>query len=153
MGAAGGVVAAGGGVACGIRLFFEKNGFYTISENSAKRLYTSSFVLYPPQQMPPSRQERRKAERDAAKRAPVQAGAASANPRGDWTTQTDDPRVLLRALGAEALQRRAGEGDRDAQYSLVGRCRLTVSKTELKARLISALETKIHKLLSSLLSN
>jgi hypothetical protein len=52
----------------------------------------------------PSRQERRKAERDAAKRAP-QAGAAGAagaaaalanlnvNAGGDWTTQTEDPTV------------------------------------------------------------
>ena len=80
----------------------------------------------------PSRQERRKAERDAAKRAPAQAGAAGAagaaaalanlnvnvNPVGDWTTQTKDPRVLVRALGAEVVKRRAGEGDREAQWSL-----------------------------------
>jgi len=56
----------------------------------------------------PSRQERRKAERDAAKRAPAAAGAAGAtgaagaataaaranvdvNPIGDWTTQAEDP--------------------------------------------------------------
>jgi hypothetical protein len=57
------------------------------------------------QQMAPSRQERRKAERDAAKRAPAQAGAAGAagaaaalanlnvNAGGDWTTQSEDPRV------------------------------------------------------------
>jgi len=50
----------------------------------------------------PSRQERRKAERDAAKRAPAKAGAAGAaaalanlnvNPLGDWTTQAEDPCV------------------------------------------------------------
>jgi hypothetical protein len=55
----------------------------------------------------PSRQERRKAERDAAKRAPATTGAAGAggaaaaragvnvnvNPLGDWTTQTADPNV------------------------------------------------------------
>ena len=53
----------------------------------------------------PARQERRKAERDAAKRAPAQAGAAGAaggaaalanlnvNPLGDWTTQAEDPFV------------------------------------------------------------
>ena len=56
----------------------------------------------------PSRQERRKAERDAAKRAPAQAGAAGApgaagaaaalanlrvNPGGDWSTQAEDPVV------------------------------------------------------------
>jgi len=45
----------------------------------------------------PSRQERRKAERDAAKRTPAEAGAAGARggaaartnviPLGDWTTQ------------------------------------------------------------------
>jgi len=53
----------------------------------------------------PSRQERRAAERDAAKRAPAQAGAGGAggaaaalasvdvNPLGDWTTQAEDPYV------------------------------------------------------------
>jgi hypothetical protein len=53
----------------------------------------------------PSRQERRKAERDAAKRASTQAGAAGAagaaaalaslnvNVEGDWTTQNGDPSV------------------------------------------------------------
>jgi len=55
-------------------------------------------------QMAPSRQERRKADRDAAKRAPRTgaagaAGAAAAlanldvNPLGDWTTQAENPRV------------------------------------------------------------
>ena len=55
--------------------------------------------------MAPSRQERRKAERDAAKRAPARAGAAGAreaaaalanlnvNPLGDWNTQAEDPTV------------------------------------------------------------
>jgi len=63
--------------------------------------------------MPPSRQERRKAERDAAKRAPARSGAGGAggaaaaraagaaaalanltvNPLGDWTTQAEDPYV------------------------------------------------------------
>ena len=54
-----------------------------------------------------SRQERRKAERDAAKRAPAKAGAAGAagaaaalenlnvNPLGDWKTQAEDPAVGL----------------------------------------------------------
>ena len=81
----------------------------------------------------PSRQERRKAERDAAKRAPAQtaaagaagaAGAAAAlanlgvNPGGDWTTQQGDPDVLLHALGVKILIQRAGAGDREAQWSL-----------------------------------
>jgi hypothetical protein len=72
----------------------------------------------------PSRQERRKAERDAAKRAPAQAGAAGAaaaranvNPLGGWTTQADDPALLLRALGAEVVKQRAAQGDREAQFS------------------------------------
>jgi hypothetical protein len=76
----------------------------------------------------PSRQERRQAERDAAKRAP-RAGAAGAagataaladlnvNAGGDWTTQAEDPWVLLRALGAEIVRQRAREGDREAQWS------------------------------------
>jgi len=79
----------------------------------------------------PSHQERRKAERDAAKRAPGQAGAWGAagaagaaaalanlsvnvDPGGDWTTQAADPAVLFRALGPEILKRRAGAGDREA---------------------------------------
>ena len=80
----------------------------------------------------PSRQERRKAERDAAKRAPGQAGAGEAggaaaapanlnvnvNPGGDWTTQAENPVVLVRALGAELVKQRAGAGDREAQFSL-----------------------------------
>jgi len=82
----------------------------------------------------PSRQERRKAERDAAKRAPAQAAAAGAagaagaaaalanlrvnmNPGGDWTTQAADSNLLLRALGAETVKQRAGEGDMEAQWS------------------------------------
>ena len=80
--------------------------------------------------MPPSRQERRKAERDAAKRAPAKAGAAGAggaggaaaalanlnvnvNPGGDWTTQAEDP-----ALGAEIAKHRSDAGDREAQWTL-----------------------------------
>jgi len=72
--------------------------------------------------------ERRKAERDAAKRAPRAgavgaAGAAAAlanlnvNPVGDWTTQAEDHMALFRAVGAENVRRRAGEGDREAQWS------------------------------------
>jgi hypothetical protein len=82
-----------------------------------------------------SRQERRKAERDAAKRAPragpagatgaagvggaaggVGAAAALANlnvnARGDWTTQAADSRGLFRALGPGIVKQRAAEGDR-----------------------------------------
>ena len=84
----------------------------------------------------PSRQERRKAERDAAKRPSGQAGAGAAggaggargaaaaranvnmNPVGDWTTQADNPFVLIRALGLETVRRRAGAGDKEAQFSL-----------------------------------
>ena len=82
----------------------------------------------------PSRQERRKAERDAAKRASAQAGAAGAggsggaaaaranvnmNPVGDWTTQAEDPGVLFRAHGDEiSVKQRVSAGDREAQFSL-----------------------------------
>jgi len=66
----------------------------------------------------PSRQERRKAERDAAKRAPANtggAGAATARapvvPLGNWKTQTANPSLLLTALGAKILKERADEGD------------------------------------------
>ena len=83
-----------------------------------------------------SRQERRKAERDAAKRAPANAGSAgaagaagaggaaaaradvNANPPGDWTTQEQDPTTMLRALGVKIVKQKAGAGDRGAQYSL-----------------------------------
>jgi hypothetical protein len=76
-----------------------------------------------------SRQERRKAERDAAKRAPGQAAAGAAggaaaaranentSPVGDWTTQAADPSALFHALGANIVQLRAGAGDREAQFS------------------------------------
>jgi hypothetical protein len=76
-----------------------------------------------------SRQERRKNERDAAKRAPRAgtAGAAGAtaaladlivNPLGDWRTQAERPMALLEALGSEIVKRRAREGDGEAQRSL-----------------------------------
>jgi hypothetical protein len=86
----------------------------------------------------PSRQERRKAERDAAKRAPARSGAAgiagaagaagaaraaaalanlNVNQLGDWTTQTDDPKALLQALGVRVVIQMAAEGDRAAQFS------------------------------------
>jgi len=81
-------------------------------------------------QMPPSRQERRKAERDAAK-APAKSGAGGAagaaaaartnvnvNPVGDWTTQTEDPNVMFRALGSPGVQQMAAAGDGAAQYRL-----------------------------------
>jgi len=60
---------------------------------------------------------------------PYAGGAAAretvnVNPGGDWTTQTEDPAVLFRAMGA-GLLKLAAEGDRAAQYSMVGRCRLT----------------------------
>ena len=88
----------------------------------------------------PSRQERRQAERDAAKRAPAQAvavaqaraagaagagGAAAApatvnvNPLGDWTTQEKDPSALFLELGAETVYHRAAAGDTEAQWSQV----------------------------------
>ena len=71
----------------------------------------------------PCGKKTRKADRDAAKRAPAQPGAAGAaaaiaNPLGDWTSQTADPAVLVRALGAEHVKQRAVAGDPDAQYSL-----------------------------------
>jgi len=75
--------------------------------------------VFPRFQMPPSRQERRKAERDAAKRAPARAGAAGAagaaadlanldvNAGGDWKTQAEGP-AALGVLGAAVVKRRAG---------------------------------------------
>lgn len=62
---------------------------------------------------PPSRQERRKAERAAAKRAPAQsrgtktaAALANVKPLGDWTTQSEDPMQMFKALGYHALQQK-----------------------------------------------
>jgi hypothetical protein len=78
----------------------------------------------------PSRQERRAAERDAAKRASGQAGSGGAggaagaranlnvNPVGDWSTQAADPGVLARVTTLNELKRRAGAGDMEAQFSL-----------------------------------
>ena len=78
----------------------------------------------------PSRQERRKAEREAAKRAPARAGAAGAAganqgaagaaaalanlnvnvnpPLGDWTTQAKDHTALFDALGPQMVTQRFG---------------------------------------------
>jgi len=95
----------------------------------------------------PSRQERRKAERDAAKRAPGQteiggggeAAAARANmnvnPVGDWTTQASDHAALFRAHGDEIVNQRAGAGDREAQFSLGYRL---VAETEVVGTLIGS---------------
>jgi hypothetical protein len=81
--------------------------------------------------MPLSRQERRKAERDTAKKATGAAGAAAAlanlnvntNPLGDWSMQEESPQVLISALGPRAdilLKQQAAAGDACAQYSLAG---------------------------------
>jgi len=91
--------------------FDAKSGF-TITASDLRRICFASFSCRPLgcssfDQMPPSRQERHKAERDASKRAPSRAGAAGAreaaaalanfnvNPLGDWTTQAEDPYVGL----------------------------------------------------------
>ena len=89
--------------------------------------------------MPLSRQERRKAERDAAKRPaqasrpaqPAAAGEAAThaaaalanlnvNPGGDWTTQAEDEDSanLIQALGVEKVKQLAEQGVREAQYSM-----------------------------------
>jgi hypothetical protein len=84
----------------------------------------------------PSRQERRKAERDAAKRAPANARAAGSgaaasaagagvnvnvNPVGGWKTQQENPWTLIDALGPKIVEQKAAAGDRAAQYSQAGR--------------------------------
>ena len=67
----------------------------------------------------PSRQERRQASRDAAKRAATAAREPEPEhvdvvpppppaPVADWTTQAEDPKVLFRTLGAKALRHKAG---------------------------------------------
>ena len=74
----------------------------------------------------PSRQERRQAGRDAAKRAaaaarepePEPVNVVPPAPVADWTTQTEDPKLLFRALGAATLRQKAATGDREAQFSL-----------------------------------
>jgi hypothetical protein len=86
--------------------------------------------------MPPSRQERRKAGRDAAKRAPAMTGAAVAggaggagaaagaaaalanlnvHPLGNWKTQTEDPAVgpgRYRSPRHRLLSNSSGEGSK-----------------------------------------
>jgi hypothetical protein len=96
---------------------------------------------------PALRQERRKAERDAAKRAPGQGAARGAgggaaaradahvNPVGDWTTQTSDHAALFRAVGDDVVKQRAGAGDREAQFSLGYRL---VAETEVAGTLMGA---------------
>ena len=37
---------------------------------------------------------------------------------GDWATQTDDPEQMARALGWEVVQRKAAEGNKEAQFSV-----------------------------------
>jgi hypothetical protein len=61
----------------------------------------------------PSRQERRKTGAAGA----AAAARANANPLGGWTTQADDPEVLLLALGPETVRLKAAQGDREAQFS------------------------------------
>jgi hypothetical protein len=70
-------------------------------------------------------------ERNAAKRAPGQAGAGAAagaaaalanvnvnvSPVGDWTTQAENPELLFQELGAEIVERKAAQGDRAAQFT------------------------------------
>jgi len=69
-----------------------------------------------------SRQERRKAERTAAKAGA--AGAATARttvkvtPLGDWTTQSENPELLFDALGDAIVKKMAAKGDPEAQFSL-----------------------------------
>jgi len=73
----------------------------------------------------PSRQGRRRAERDAAKRAPARtepSGVVSVNPLGDWTTQADYHEELFQEVGEEVLKQMAAAGDGAAQFSLG--CRL-----------------------------
>ena len=112
----------------------------------------------------PSRQERRKAERDAAKRAPGQAGAPTAtgakaiyaaalvdiNVRinaGDWSTQIGDPDMLFESRGAEWVNQKAGDGrrggDREARFSLG--CRLVSEADETAGSELSAAE-RLQKL-------
>jgi len=73
--------------------------------------------------MPPSRQERRKAERAATKAGAAGAAAALGNlnlsvtPLGDWTTQSEDPTELIRTLGPEQVKHKATAGDGHAQWS------------------------------------
>jgi len=80
----------------------------------------------------PSRQERRKAERDVAKRAPAKAGASSAadrrpalanvdvnvnvnvNPVGDRRTRASDPNVL----GAENVADASADAVEDDKEAL-----------------------------------
>jgi len=118
-------------VTCREEWLVETRLIYLVRSSSSHSTRGAGQLLVEFCQMAPSRQERRKAERAAAKRAPAQAGAAGAagaaaaaanvvvnvNPLGDWTTQTENPALLFGVIGGANVRRRAGEGDPEAQYS------------------------------------
>jgi type II secretory pathway pseudopilin PulG len=76
--------------------------------------------------MAPSRQERRRAEREAARRTPNQAQRAAyldniqanVNQLGDWTTQAQDPMAMFDAMSTEVVMQKAALLDREAMWSL-----------------------------------
>ena len=95
-------------------------------------------MLFVRSRMPPSRQERRKAGRDAAKHAKrAPASDVAVNPLDDWSTQTEDPTALLRELGREVVRQRAAAGDAEAQWSLGFRygLNLTLKRARVRSRL------------------
>jgi len=53
---------------------------------------------------------------------------------GDWSTQAEDPRELMRALGAETVKIMAAMGDGAAQYS-AGAALIYKSEAEMEASL------------------
>mmetsp|Transcript_33172 Transcript_33172/g.81520 ORF Transcript_33172/g.81520 Transcript_33172/m.81520 type:complete len:260 (-) Transcript_33172:1040-1819(-) len=65
----------------------------------------------------PTRQERRKAERDAAKGAKRPPAPVIVNPLGGWSTQAEDPFDLFREVGGEVVKQRAAAGDAEAQWT------------------------------------
>ena len=78
--------------------------------------------------MPPSCQDTRKGERDAAKRAQGQAGSAGAAAAlvhllGDWNAQNEDhyEYALDRAVGAKIVKQKAAEGGGEVDF-VVFRC-------------------------------
>jgi hypothetical protein len=90
----------------------------------------------------PTRQERRAAERDAAKRARGQAGAGAAggaaaalanvhvNPVGDWSTQAAKPDLLIRALGEKIVKKRQGLTLVNSSTSQLNQSRLCLQKPQ-----------------------
>ena len=72
------------------------------------------------------RQPRPREPGELARSAAASRSNVNVPPLGDWSTQTQDPWVLLDAVGAEVVRQRGEAGDMEALFSwgaMVLRCR------------------------------